>query len=64
MGDDPDYLVRYGLMGHVGRFSLDPETDQEPQRGHTVVIRTDRGLELGEVLARLAASPSRRAGEA
>ena len=58
MGDDPSYLVRYGLMGHVGRFSLDPETDQVPQRGQTVVIRTDRGLEVGEVLAPLAASPS------
>ena len=58
MGDDPAYLVRYGLMGHVGRFSLDPETGQVPQRGETVVIRTDRGLELGEVLAHLAASPS------
>ena len=60
MSDDPSYLVRYGLMGHVGWFSLDPETDQVPQRGQTVVIRTDRGLELGEVLARLAASSSNR----
>jgi hypothetical protein len=58
MANDPDYLVRYGLMGRVGRFTLDPETDQEPERGHSVVVRTDRGLELGEVLARLAGSPS------
>jgi len=58
MGDDPAYLVRYGLMGHVGRFSHDPESEQVPQRGQTVVIRTDRGLELGEVLTRLTALPS------
>jgi hypothetical protein len=60
VGDNSDYLVRYGLMGHVGRFSLDPASDQVPQRGHTVVIRTDRGLEIGEVLGRLATSVSPR----
>ena len=51
-------------MGHVGRFSLGPESDQVPQRGQTVVIRTDRGLELGEVLARLADFTIDKPGEA
>jgi len=52
MERDPAYLVRYGLMGHVGRFPLDLATRAEAkiERGQAVVIRTDRGLELGEVL--------------
>ncbi|MEO6810211.1 MAG: PSP1 C-terminal domain-containing protein [Isosphaeraceae bacterium] len=41
------YLVRYGLMRHVGRFLADDEYDQ----GDAVVVRTHRGTELGEVLA-------------
>ncbi len=42
-------VVRYGLMRRVGRFThnLDPA----PQRGTKVVVRTDRGIELGEVIA-------------
>src|SRR4051812_42126306 len=59
MDDGPAYLVRYGLMGHVGRFALDPDGDEVPRRGQSVVIRTDRGLELGEVLTHLAAPPPR-----
>jgi hypothetical protein len=42
------YFVRYGLMHHVGRFR--PESG-EYRRGQTVVVRTRRGTELGEVLA-------------
>jgi cell fate regulator YaaT (PSP1 superfamily) len=42
------YLVRYGLMGHVGRFASQAEG---LTRGQTVVLRTDRGVELGEILA-------------
>ncbi len=39
-------------MGHVGQFPLDPEARPAAQitRGQTVVILTDRGVELGEVL--------------
>ncbi|MGC8638702.1 MAG: hypothetical protein ACP5XB_02355 [Isosphaeraceae bacterium] len=51
-GNWPTYLVRYGLMGHVGRF-VSPTGDPSPRgldRGQAVVVRTDRGLELGEVL--------------
>jgi hypothetical protein len=44
------FLVRYGVMGHLGRFSLDPRVFSAPERGQKVVIRSDRGLELGEVL--------------
>jgi hypothetical protein len=53
-----EYLVRYGLMGHVGRFPAAAEVDGSLERGAAVVIRTDRGLEMGEVLVRLAAGGS------
>jgi len=43
-------LIRYGLMNQVGQFSSD--TDQYV-RGQTVVIRSHRGTELGEVLLAL-----------
>ena len=42
------YIVRYGRMRVLGEFrSL---TDLEHARGEQVVIRTERGTELGEVL--------------
>src|SRR5271165_6852570 len=67
MEQDPAYLVRYGLMGHVGRFPLDRGRRLEVQisRGQAVVILTDRGVELGEVLvAPVRSSPAREdAGE-
>jgi hypothetical protein len=46
------YLIRYGVMGYVGRFRASPECDRfgPLRRGRAVVIRTDRGVELGEVL--------------
>jgi len=52
MEQDPAYLVRYGLMGHVGRFPLDlgRRLEAKIERGQAVVILTDRGVELGEVL--------------
>ena len=53
MDDEPGYLVRYGLMGHVGRFPFEPRAGLELERGQAVVVRTDRGLELGEVLVPL-----------
>lgn len=58
----PRFLVRYGVMGHVGRFPLDPAAGTMPDRGQPVVLRTDRGLELGEVLLRL--EPEEGPGEA
>jgi len=63
-----ELLVRYGLTGHVGRFPLAPTADFEPARGLKVVIQTDRGLELGEVLTAVgdsrAAVPDRPANGA
>ena len=47
------YLIRYGVMSHVGRFSALPARDTSLERGQLVVIQTDRGVELGEVLIAL-----------
>ncbi|QEH38492.1 hypothetical protein OJF2_70950 [Aquisphaera giovannonii] len=55
MGEGPGCLVRYGLTGHVGRFPVDPSSGLGAARGQAVVVRTDRGLELGEVLVPSAA---------
>ncbi len=43
-----DYVVRYGAMRFLGIFSA-PQ-GQTHCRGTQVVVRTDRGLEAGEVL--------------
>jgi hypothetical protein len=51
------YLIRYGVMGHVGRFWALPECGDPLERGQVVVIQTDRGVELGEVLIGLDESP-------
>ncbi len=58
------YLVRYGVMGYVGRFSGSLDCAAPFQRGQFVVIETERGVELGEVLAVVEASSNRaqRAG--
>lgn len=48
-------LVRYGVLGHLGRF-LALDGTRYP-RGSRVVLRTARGLELGEVLAAAADVP-------
>ncbi len=42
------FVVRYGLMRHVGPFSV--KGPQKYARGNSVVVRSDRGMELGEVL--------------
>src|SRR5205085_798999 len=42
------HLVRVGVMGNVGRF-VSPDAVHYP-RGARVIIRTPRGLEIGEVL--------------
>jgi len=42
------YVVRYGQMRFLGEFT-DPSGQEHP-RGRRVVIRSDRGTELGEVL--------------
>lgn len=42
------YVVRYGLMRHLGDFSS--KGTQEYRRGEPVIIRSHRGTEWGEVL--------------
>jgi hypothetical protein len=51
------FLVRYGVMGHVGRFRSDPGSGLVLERGQAVVVETDRGTELGEVLVPAAGQP-------
>ena len=45
------HWVRHGVLGHVGRFAA--ADAQRYPRGARVVCRTQRGLEVGEVLAAL-----------
>ena len=45
---EPKYVVRYGRMRTLGEFRSLPELDCA--RGDQVLIRTERGTELGEVL--------------
>ena len=45
------YLVRYGTIPEVARFAND--SPELPARGMTVVVETDRGLQMGIVLERL-----------
>src|SRR5689334_4021166 len=42
------YIVRYGQMRYLGEFQ--GLADHVHPRGQRVVVRTDRGTELGEVL--------------
>jgi cell fate regulator YaaT (PSP1 superfamily) len=44
----PKYVVRYGAMRILGVFN--PSGEQQYRRGDCIIIRTDRGLEAGEVL--------------
>ena len=43
-----NHIVRYGIMRIVGEFSA--KYDDSIERGTAVVVRTDRGVEWGEVL--------------
>jgi cell fate regulator YaaT (PSP1 superfamily) len=42
------YIVRHGAMRFLGEF--EPADDRDYARGEEVVARTERGLEIGEVL--------------
>src|SRR5215213_5858004 len=44
----PKYVVRTGATRALGIMA--PYRDETYQRGNSVVVRTDRGLEAGEVL--------------
>jgi len=46
--DAPKFLVRHGVMRFVGEY--DAPAGVTPKRGETVILRTDRGQEVGEVL--------------
>jgi cell fate regulator YaaT (PSP1 superfamily) len=43
-----EYIVRHGAMRFLGRF--DPGDTSGYRRGHEVLVRSDRGLEVGHVL--------------
>src|SRR4051794_9186588 len=43
------HVVRYGLLGHVGNFQS-ADALRYPRRSR-VIVRSPRGLEIGEVLA-------------
>lgn len=45
----PKFIVRYGAMRLLGGFSSSNE--QEYRRGDCVIVRTDRGLEAGQLLS-------------
>jgi len=49
MEDGPAVVVRYGLMRHIGLFRHNLKGPPPP--GQKVVVRTDRGVEMGEVVS-------------
>ncbi len=55
------HLIRVGALGHVGRFTA-VDAVRYP-RASRVVVRTGRGLELGEVLAPPADAPDEGAAD-
>ena len=44
----PKYIVRYGLMRSIGVMAS--RNDLEYRRSMEVIVRSDRGLEVGQVL--------------
>lgn len=56
------YVVRYGRMRILGEFTGVPGRDHA--RGEQVVIRSDRGTELGEVLCPVSDRTARYMGSA
>ncbi len=51
------HLIRIGALGHVGRFTAVDAVNYP--RGARVVVRTARGLEIGEVLSPSHDAPAR-----
>ena len=45
---DTRYVVRYGATRHIGEFGT--KGRDQFARGSAVIVRTDRGVELGEIL--------------
>jgi len=50
------YIVRYGEMRFLGVFAA--ASEQTYRRGEQVIVRTERGLEAGEVLCDAEAAPN------
>ena len=46
--EPPKYVVRYGSMRHLGEFASKRQHDI--RRGDDVIVRSDRGVEMGQVL--------------
>ncbi len=61
---DQSYLIRYGVMNHVGRFPSQTAHESSLERGQLVVLQTDRGVELGEVLVAVDGTPVTHGGVA
>lgn len=55
------YVVRFGTMGHVGTFRA-AESVRFP-RGAKVILRSSRGLEVGQVLADAEVSAGGQTGD-
>jgi len=55
------YIVRFGQMRILGVF--DPHGEQQYQRGTKVIVRTERGLEAGEVLCEAGEATAARLNE-
>jgi cell fate regulator YaaT (PSP1 superfamily) len=47
----PNYIVRYGTMRNIGTMSA--RADADFRRGMEVVVRSDRGLEIGQILCEI-----------
>jgi cell fate regulator YaaT (PSP1 superfamily) len=48
MESEREYVIRYGLLGDFGRFR--PAVPVDCRRGDLAVVRSPRGLEVGQVL--------------
>jgi cell fate regulator YaaT (PSP1 superfamily) len=57
MESEREYVVRYGRLGDFGRFR--PVAPVDCRRGDLAVVRSPRGLEVGQVLCSATPQPSR-----
>src|SRR5437016_2771095 len=48
MESEREYVIRYGLLGDFGRFR--PAIPVDCRRGDLAVVRSPRGVEVGQVL--------------
>ncbi len=56
----PTVVARYGVMRYIGEFSHNLKT--QPMPGRKIVVRTDRGVELAEVVAAVHRNPDTHCG--